>query len=783
MDIVKLLSRSTKQSRNTGSEAPRVKLPSAGTAANPQLFHDDVPGLRGMKRKRDSHASATTTGSEAQEEEFNFFAPKESKQESRVSSTSTSDTKKEKRKRDRDNEPDLFPAEPSHPPCEFLDESQCRQIMRSHRLKVAILPTKAEVDAAHKKRKRMLKRLKGETGDTKLPKVEPKQIYPAPLGSFSELRASYGISRRLAENIAKQGYKVPTEVQMSSLPLLLKPTFALHASKLRTELDNGIDLLAVAPTGSGKTVAFLIPIISAILKKRSESKDAESHELQAIVVANTRELASQITNECHKLTVGLGIKVVEMKKGMRIVRTDDEDDSDVEGDLPSEDEDFSESEDDGDKFASQKGIKAMKQNAGVVRADILITTPLMLVHSISKGSEDDEDEVYRLPTVRHLVLDEADDLLCPRFLDQTMKIWNSCINPFLRVTLWSATMGSSIESLAAEHIETRRTTLQIPSAVPLVRLVVGLKDAAIPNIDHRLIYAATESGKLLALRNLIHPTSKSTRNYSRHFTKEEIAGREPKQAQADDDIVLRPPFLIFTQTIPRAQALHAELLYDIPAAAGGPTRIAVLHSSLSDTARSNIMTRFRNGEIWILITTDLLARGVDFRGINAVVNYDVPGSMAAYVHRVGRTGRAGREGGMAVTLWTKEDIDGGVVRGIANMVLAGQKAEGKEHEGGVQKWLLDMLPKVGKREKKEVKLKGVESRRANAVKGGAKSEGKAKISTVSGYERKVENKRKGAIEASKRRKSMARDDDENANWKLVEGNGGDDDEWEGIEED
>jgi len=213
-------------------------------------------------------------------------------------------------------------------------------------------------------------------------------------------------------------------------------------------------------------------------------------------------------------------------------------------------------------------------------------------------------------------------------------------------------MSSSIESLAQAIIQSRRQELNLQRSVSptaTIRLVVGLKDSAIPNISHRLTYTATEHGKLIALRQLLRPTT----------------------ATQDSGPILRPPFLIFTQTIPRAIALHSEILYDIPPEAGGSDRISVLHSDLSDTARDRIMTRFRKGEIWILITTDLLARGVDFRGINGVVNYDIPNSAASYIHRVGRTGRAGRDGGVAVTLYTKEDIPH--VKSVANIIAISEK--------------------------------------------------------------------------------------------------------------
>ena len=122
----------------------------------------------------------------------------------------------------------------------------------------------------------------------------------------------------------------------------------------------------------------------------------------------------------------------------------------------------------------------------------------------------------------------------------------------------------------------------------------------------------------------------------------------------------------------------------------------MLHSDLTDLVRDEVMTRFRKGEIWVLITTDLLSRGVDFRGVNGVVNYDIPTSSAAYVHRVGRTGRAGREGGVAVTLYSKEDIP--YLKHVANVVAMAQKHNGDSHKGAMQQWLLDALPTLSKPE-------------------------------------------------------------------------------------
>ncbi|KAK0124137.1 RNA-dependent ATPase rok1 [Cadophora gregata] len=712
MDILKLLSRSTKPTNRPGAtKDASAKLPSAGISSNPQLYHDAIPDSRGKKRKRGGEKVEEQTVND-EDDNVDFFAPKNTapivKKVAPAENVTTI-------------------AEPK-----LLDQDECRQILKSHRLKITLL-------TYGKTPEKKIKKSKKTKESKKSSKEDFKQVYPQPLIAFGDLRSTYGISGRMADNLVQQGYKIPTEVQMGSLPLLLRPEVALRESELGA---SEVDLLAVAPTGSGKTLAFLIPIVDKIIQRRREKEDKGEHNLEAIVVAPTKELASQIVNEAKKLSLGTGVKVVGMRKGMRI----------VEGSTKVDESSSEEEEEEDEKKSSQP----------ISKGDILITTPGLLLSALSTG---DPTKYAPLPSIRTLVLDEADVLLDPLFRDQTLGIWNSCTNPDLRVTLWSATIGSSIETLAISTITSRRTQLSLPNT-PILRLIVGLKDSAIPNITHQLTYAATEPGKLLALRQLLHPTA----------------------GTSSSTISLRPPFLVFTQTIPRAIALHSELLYDIPAEAGGSARIAVLHSDLSDSARSHVMTRFRTGEIWILITTDILSRGVDFRGVNGVVNYDVPNSGASYIHRVGRTGRGGRDGGVAVTLYTKEDIP--YVRDVANVIAASEKQAGREvGEAGMQKWLLDVLPKPSKEEKKRLKIYGVEARRGGlAEKGKDKNEkdkGKGKrkvqISTKSGYERKLENNRKGAISGSRRRAKLEAEEG-GAEGEKESSTAADDGEWGGFEE-
>ena len=750
MDIFKVLSRGIKPTAKKGNSS-NTPLPSAGARPNPQFFHDLVAGAapRGKKRKRKARKSNEIDNSgENSGGKFNdddkedvsdvdFFADSETKQAKPKLNNSHLSSAKD------DNH-----ASTSTQNLAPLDGDTIRATLRSHRLKFTILAGStflgdglAEDGEETKPNKKKQKKHTPSTEDEgkekkKKGKDQLAPVFPRPLRAFGELKYGYRVHPTVCDNLVRQGFCVPTEVQMGSLPLLLRPGTALPGSGS----EKGVDFLGVAPTGSGKTVSFLVPAIDAVLKSRGSEEEAV-HVLSAVVVAPTRELASQIVNEGRKLALGTGVRVVLMKRALRLDVGEGGEGEEGKGE-GSDEEDEDEDEDEEEAEESQEeeqGEKDVKANA---RVDILVTTPKVLLNFLSAEKTPGKKAVARktLPSVTSLILDEADVLLDPIFQKQTMAIWRACTNLELSLTCWSATMASHIEALIAKEISKRARCLG--TSRPLIRLVVGLKDTAVPNVTHKLMYTATEQGKLLAIRQLLHPVS-----------------------SVDSGPPLRPPFLVFTQTIERAQALHDELQYDIPPEAGGSSRIAVLHSSLSGSVRSKIMTRFRTGEVWVLITTDVLARGVDFAGVNGVVNYDVPGSAAAYVHRAGRTGRAGREGGVAVTFYTKDDIP--FVKSVANVIAASEKQAARAGAEGVvggtvQKWLLDALPKVAKEEKRKLKVRGVESRRTG---------GKASITTKSSWERKRENNRRQAIEASKKRKREGRERHADEN----------DDEWGGLD--
>lgn len=573
-----------------------------------------------------------------------------------------------KRKRDSedtDSEVEISIAEVDAGPVLDGDEDAVRKLLAQHKLRFTVLAdttceNKEDGEKEQKKKKK---------------KKQQRSLLVPPLTSFAQLRSSlhgYALSKRVYENILRQGYAAPTEVQMGALPVLMRKNCV---AGLRP--GGEVDLLTCAPTGSGKTLAYVVPLLDWILAARENG--VREKGVKAVVLAPTKELAAQIVNEIMKLAAGTGVKVSLMRKGMAAT--------------------------------SAKG-----ETAGIhITSDILVSTPLLLLHAI-----ENEEGKAEFGKVRRLVLDEADVLLDELFQAQTLGIWKAlretAHNTPLRTSLWSATISSSTEEVAQAMMHPSTAELLPPPT--LLRFIVGIKDTALPTVHQSLIYTATEPGKLLALRQL--------------FTTS-----------------FHPPALIFVQSVPRAQALFAEILYDLPT----PGRIAVLHASLTDTARADTMARFRRGDVWVLITTDLLARGVDFRGVRLVVNYDIPTTVVAYIHRVGRTGRAGAENGSAVTYYTKEDV--GYVKGIANVIAVAQKGKGAAAVAGegVQKWLLDALPKTSKRERKLLKRRGVEAR-------GLGVEGsRSRISTKSGYERQKTDARRGAVEASKKRKLAVGDGD------------------------
>ena len=300
--------------------------------------------------------------------------------------------------------------------------------------------------------------------------------------------------------------------------------------------------------------------------------------------------------------------------------------------------------------------------------DILISTPLRLVTAIQEKS-------IELHNVEHLILDEADKLMEEGFLEQMDEIFAACSGPKVQKSLFSATLPSSVEQLA-------NTIMKDP-----IRIIIGQKNAATETIDQKLLYVGEEAGKLIAVRQMIQKG-------------------------------FNPPVLIFVQSIDRAKQLFHELVYD-------GINVDVIHSERTQMQRDTIITNFRTGKIWVLISTELMSRGIDFKGVRMVINYDFPQTVASYIHRIGRTGRAGRRG-EAITYFTKEDAP--YLKSVVNVM--------KESGCDVPDWMLS-LKKPSKNMKKNLKNRALE---------------RDDIKTTASYDMKKAKRKQDMVEASKRRK-------------------------------
>ncbi|KAK9817077.1 hypothetical protein WJX72_009194 [[Myrmecia] bisecta] len=379
----------------------------------------------------------------------------------------------------------------------------------------------------------------------------------------------------------------------------------------------GRELFAIAPTGSGKTLAFLLPIVAWLRHQATHGEGQEG--LKAVVLSPTRELAAQ-SARCLLLIV----------KGL--------------------------------KLRCSLLSRATAEGTDFFKVDILLANPLRLAGLVSSKQ-------INLSSVRYLVMDEADKLFDMNFVEQIDCIIAACTHPHVVRALFSATLPQGVEELA-------RSVLKDP-----LRVTVGERNTAVSSIKQRLVFVGRESGKLIALRQLI--------------------------AEG-----LKPPILLFVSSKDRAQELHRELMFE-------GVHADSIHADQGQAARQAAVDNFRSGKTWLLIATDLVGRGMDFLGVNSVINYDFPQTTTDYIHRVGRTGRAGRTG-EAVTFYMEEDK--GRLRAIANIIHAAG--------GEVPDWMLQLkkerqrTAKSDKRPRSTVSLadyeKQTERRKARLEKNAAK---------------------------------------------------------------
>jgi superfamily II DNA/RNA helicase len=340
--------------------------------------------------------------------------------------------------------------------------------------------------------------------------------------SFADL----GVSRPVVNSLSKRGITRPFAVQS----LVIGDVLA------------GRDVLAKSPTGSGKTLAFGIPLVDRI--------DANGPRPTALVLAPTRELATQIVEE---------IRDVAHARALRVT-------------------------------AVYGGVGLQKQAKNAAAAHVIVATPGRLEDLLARGA-------FSLNAIRMLILDEADRMLDMGFRPAVDRIVGAC--PEARQTLFfSATLDGEAGRVARLYTNDAVVHEHGPTA-----------RRATADVEHRFI-AVRGEGRLETLVG-------------------ELAGDRGRT-------------LVFVRTKRGADRLVKRLAaHDVPAVA--------MHGDKSQRQRERALAHFESGSVDTLVATDVAARGIDVAGITHVINFDPPADRETYVHRIGRTGRAGRRG-IGITL-------------------------------------------------------------------------------------------------------------------------------------
>ncbi len=330
------------------------------------------------------------------------------------------------------------------------------------------------------------------------------------------------LSPELLKDLENSGFVTPMPIQVMGIPILMQ----------------GRDLIGQAKTGTGKTLAFAIPIMEKI--------DPKVRAPQALIVAPTRELAEQVCNEIRKVSYGKQVKCAAFYGGKSL--------------MPQ--------------------VKTL--NAGV---HIVVGTPGRLIDLLDR-------RMLRLDQVKILVLDEADRMLDMGFIDDIRRII-STIPRNRQTMLFSATIPDRIKDLS-------RSIMNNPEIIS-----VSPEELTVNEIE-QFYYEIDQKTKLDAFI--------------------EVVKREAPTSA-----------IVFTNTKRWADTLSRMMQKR-------GLRSEAMHGDLSQNQRDRVMDGFRNKKITFMVATDVAARGLDIQGVSHIFNYDIPKDKENYIHRIGRTGRAGNTG-------------------------------------------------------------------------------------------------------------------------------------------
>lgn len=336
-----------------------------------------------------------------------------------------------------------------------------------------------------------------------------------------------GLAPALNEALSRAGFTKPTPIQNQAIPLAME----------------GHDILGLAQTGTGKTLAFGLPLIDHLLAAPSRPAPKTA---KALVLAPTRELVNQIADSLRVLTGKTKLHVATVVGGQSI------------------------------------GAQIKTLSRGT---DILVATPGRLIDLMDRRAVD-------LGTVKHLVLDEADQMLDLGFIHALRRIAPRLGKP-RQTMLFSATMSKQMEELSCAYLtDPRRVQVAPPGKV----------------------------------------ADKITQSV--HFLEKSAKPRKLRDILSAD---LSATTLVFARTKHGAEKLSKSLIAD------GYNAVSI-HGNKTQGQRDRAIKAFRDGRVTVLVATDVASRGIDIKGVTYVINYDLPEVPDSYVHRIGRTARAGREG-------------------------------------------------------------------------------------------------------------------------------------------
>ena len=343
----------------------------------------------------------------------------------------------------------------------------------------------------------------------------------------SFLFSDFGLAPSLRKLIEDKGYRTPSEIQDKSIIPIME----------------GSDLVGIAGTGTGKTAAFLIPIIQQLIEK-----DQANH---ALIITPTRELANQINDEFRSLTKGLNLFSTCLIGGSSV----------------------------------SEGLKSLKR-----KNHLIVGTPGRLQDMAKQGAL--HDGAFKV-----LVLDEFDRMLDMGFSKEILHI-NSEMVKKEQTLLFSATLDPSQKRLV-EEITTKAVRVQSAHTTQ------GGKSI------HQQVIRSNGQDKFTLVKNILSdPISTKT--------------------------------ILFCETKRHTEKMLKMLTKE-------QFKADAIHGNKSQRSREIALSRFRKGQINILVATDVVARGIDVSDVELVINYQPPRNYADYVHRIGRTGRAGKKG-RAITL-------------------------------------------------------------------------------------------------------------------------------------